>query len=391
MKKELNNENNNVQQAAGLTGQVNNQALNVGEVVNDMVDEALSQSTDEEQKRAERLALLEGMRIMTSTEVPQEEPSLSVDGVGFFALDDIHAVKAKQKQGKTTALKICLAALLKGEMFRVKSELNEPLVLWLDTEQKAADVKLIISDVKRITGIDDAYIDTHLWLYPLRKMNYETLMDDTRLLIDKHQPQVVIIDGVVDYVASFNDEVLSRQLIHDMLVLCEEKHCAIVNVLHENKAADDSNMRGHLGTVLSQAAGTVLQCNKSRQGIITVSCSDPRHGSTPPWSFRFDADGNIVDADAMRQEEQQKARELRLQKKQAEKEQVEKVRLEAAIGIIRSQGGSVRRNTLTESLEAKLNLKRPAVSKFLTKMIHEKKLFEADKTITETPETVMIF
>ena len=93
----------------------------------------------------------------------------------------------------------------------------------------------------------------------------------------------------------------------------------------------------------------------------------------------------------MRQEEQQKARELRLQKKQAEKEQVEKVRLEAAIGIIRSQGGSVRRNTLTESLEAKLNLKRPAVSKFLTKMIHEKKLFEADKTITETPETVMIF
>lgn len=359
--------------------------------VNDIVGEALSQPTDEEQKRAERLALLEGMRIMTSTEVPQEEPSLSVDGVGFFALDDIHAVKAKQKQGKTTALKICLAALLKGEMFRVKSELNEPQVLWLDTEQKAADVKLIISDVKRMTGIDDAYIDTHLWLYPLRKMNYETLMDDTRLLIDKHQPQVVIIDGVVDYVASFNDEVLSRQLIHDMLVLCEEKHCAIVNVLHENKAADDSNMRGHLGTVLSQAAGTVLQCNKSRQGIITVSCSDPRHGSTPPWSFRFDADGNIVDADAMRQEEQQKARELRQQKKQAEKEQVEKVRLEAAIGIIRSQGGSVRRNTLTESLEAKLNLKRPAVSKFLTKMIHEKKLFEADKTITETPETVMIF
>ena len=49
--------------------------------MNDIVGEALSQPTDEEQKRAERLSLLEGMRIMTSTELPQQEPSLSEDGV----------------------------------------------------------------------------------------------------------------------------------------------------------------------------------------------------------------------------------------------------------------------------------------------------------------------
>jgi len=380
---ELNKETENVQQPEQLTGQVNNQAQTVA----DIVGEAVNQPTAEEQKHTERLALLDGLRIMTQTEVPAEEPALSVDGVGFFALDDIHAVKAKQKQGKTTSLKICLSALLKGQMFRVKSELTEPVVLWLDTEQKAADVKLIINDVKQMTGLDDDYIDNHLYLYPLRKMNYETLLDDTRLLINAHQPKVVIIDGVVDYVASFNDEMTSRQLIHDLLVLCEEQHCAIVNVLHENKAADDSNMRGHLGTVLSQAAGTVLQCNKSRSGIITVSCSDPRHGSTPPWSFRFDDEGNIIDADAMRQEEQQKARELRQQKMQAEKEQAEKERLDTAVEIINSHGGSIKRNALTELLETKLNVKRPTVSKFLSKMIQDGKLFEAEKTIT----TVNIF
>lgn len=380
---ELNKETENVQQPEQLTGQVNNQAQTVA----DIVGEAVNQPTAEEQKHTERLALLDGLRIMTQTEVPAEEPALSVDGVGFFALDDIHAVKAKQKQGKTTSLKICLSALLKGQMFRVKSELTEPVVLWLDTEQKAADVKLIINDVKQMTGLDDDYIDNHLYLYPLRKMNYETLLDDTRLLINAHQPKVVIIDGVVDYVASFNDEMTSRQLIHDLLVLCEEQHCAIVNVLHENKAADDSNMRGHLGTVLSQAAGTVLQCNKSRSGIITVSCSDPRHGSTPPWSFRFDDEGNIIDADAMRQEEQQKARELRQQKMQAEKEQAEKERLDTAVEIINSHGGSIKRNALTELLETKLNVKRPTVSKFLSKMILDGKLFEAEKTIT----TVNIF
>lgn len=368
----------------------NEKVYNLKTPADEIVGQGVSMPSDEERQKAERLALFKGLRIMTSTEVPPEEPSLSVDGVGFFALNDIHAVKAKQKQGKTTTLKICLAALLKGQMFRVKSELDAPTVLWLDTEQKASDVKLIISDVKQMTGLDDDYIDKYLWLYPLRKMNYETLMGDTQLLIEEVKPKVVIIDGVVDYVASFNDEMTSRKLIHDLLVICEEKHCAIVNVLHENKAADDSNMRGHLGTVLSQAAGTVLECRKSRTGIITVSCSDPRHGSTPPWSFRFEND-RIVDADALRREEQQKVRELREQKRQAEKEQAEKERLDTALGFIREKGGSIKRNELTQLMERALNLKRPSVSKIISSLVAKGKLFEADKVITETAETALPF
>lgn len=359
--------------------------------INDIVSEAVNQPTEEEVKRQERLAMLNGLRITTQTVVEPEKPSLSIDGVGFFAIDDIHAVKAKQKQGKTTTLKICAASLLQGQMFRVKSELPEPSVLWLDTEQKAADVKLIINDVKQMTGLDDDYIDERLKLYPLRKMNYETLMDDTRLLIDEHQPQVVIIDGVVDFVASFNDEVASRKLIHDLLVLCEERHCAIVTVLHENKAVDDTNMRGHLGTVLSQAAGTVLECRKSKSGIITVSCTDPRHGVTPPWSFRFDQNGNIQDADALRQEEKRQKAEAKEQQKQAEKERVLQERLAIAVQIIREHGGSIKRSDLTERLEKPFKVKRPAVSKFLTQMVKDHKLYENEKVITETEETAIPF
>ena len=40
--------------------------------------------------------------------------------------------------------------------FRVKSELEEPRILWLDTEQKQSDVKLIISDVLSMAGVDAA-------------------------------------------------------------------------------------------------------------------------------------------------------------------------------------------------------------------------------------------
>lgn len=368
-------------------GQVNSQAQ---ETVQSIVDEAVNQPTDEEQKQAERLSFLESLRITTATEVPAEEPALSVDGIGFFALNDIHGVKAKQKQGKTTMLKICLAALLKGQMFRVKSELQEPLVLWLDTEQKAADVKLVIDDVKQLTGLDDAYIDSHLMLFPLRKMNYETLLGDTQLLITHYEPQVVIIDGVVDFVASFNDEVMSRQLIHDLLVLCEEQHCAIVNVLHENKSADDKNMRGHLGTVLSQAAGTVLECNKSRQGIITVSCSDPRHGSTPPWSFRFDEDGNIVDADAERKAAETDRHEKRNQQQEEERKRKHDERLNIVLTTIRDHGGSMERKQLTEVLMEKAGVSHSTASNFIKQEIGST-LYDVNGRIQASPEVALPF
>ena len=279
--KASNNEKGNVQQLEQLTGQVNSQVQTVGNIVS----EAVNQPSADEQTKAERLELLEQWRITGRSEIVPEAYCLSVDGVGIFALGDIHGIKGKQKSGKSAVLKVCATALMSGSQYRVKCELENPVGLFIDTEQQASDVKLVVDEVKFMSQRDDDYLDQHLFLYSLRRMSYDTLINDTRMLMEKHRPQVVFIDGLVDYVASFNDEVLSRQLIHALLLLCEEYHCAIVNVLHENKASDDENMRGHLGTVLSQKAGTVLKCSKSRDGIISVTCPDARHGTMPQWNI----------------------------------------------------------------------------------------------------------
>ena len=367
-----------------------------GEVLNlkaveEIVGAAAQMTTAEEQMRQERLAPLRGLRVTTQTVVEPERYALSVDGVGFFALDDIHGLKSKQKAGKTTVFKVCTAALMGGEQFRVKSELTEATVLWLDTEQKPADVKVIIDDVSRLSGKDAEYIDEYLKLYQLRKMNYETLISDTRLLIEDTHPQVVLIDGVVEFVASFNDEQTSRKLIKDLMMLAEEFHCAIVCVLHENKAADDQNMRGHLGTVLSQKAGTVLQCQKDAAGVITVSCPDSRHGQMPEWSIRFDSDGYIIDADLLRLQQKQAEREEKAAKRQAEQEQMIQQRLDIAQRIITERGGSIPRNELTKLMVEQIQLDRSTVSRFISKMVTDSKLFEANKTITLTAQTACPF
>ena len=330
---------------------------------------AAKQPTKESVEKSRLLAELKSLRIKTSTEVKEGQPIISVDGVKVLELEDIAALKAKQKQGKTTALKVMVAALLKGRLFRLKSELKDAKILWLDTEQKEADVKLIIDDIKQLTGLDDDYIDKHLFLLQLRKRNHKTLMDDLKNLVSSLHPNVVVVDGVVDFVASFNDEKESHELINNLLVLSQEQHCAIINVLHENKGADDHSMRGHLGTIMSQKAGTVLACKKV-DGKITVSSSDPRHQEMPSWSIMYDEHGHIVPADLCDSTTEIKKKE----------------RVETMKTIIEQNSGTITRKELTDKLIVSFNLKRPTISNFISEEVKNNTICEIDDKIQIVPE-----
>ena len=379
----------NVQQQ-NADGQVNNQVVNSGEIVNNIVDEAVKQPSNDELQREQRRRELAALRISSCTEVEPEVPTLTVDGVGLFALSDIHALKGKQKCGKTTALKVCLAAWLKGQQFRVASGLKEPRVLYLDTEQKETDVKKIIDDVKKMTGLSNEYIDGHLMLIPLRRRDQDQLLIDLHQLVDDYHPQVVVIDGIVEFVASFNDEALAKQLIHDLLVLSEERRLALVCVLHTNKADEDHNMRGHLGTMLAQKAGTVLECRK-QDCVITVTCTDARHQEMPQWSIMFGDDGTIVDADEQRRLALEQHR-IRLKERQLEAQaERQQERLNDALMVIRDHGGCIKRSELTDKLIEKFELKRTRVSNIISDWLKNGSVVEVNGMIHATDETALAF
>ena len=372
----------------------NNDIVNgmTASAVNDIVSEAVNMPTDEEQKREERRQALATMRVASTTEVEPEQPALTVDEVGLFALGDIHGLKGKQKCGKTTALKVCLAAWMQGSQFRVVAGLEAPRVLYLDTEQKQSDVKLIVTDVIQMTGLAAEYVDDHLQVYALRRRDFSLLLDDMRLLIDDFRPQVVIVDGIVEFVASFNDESMAKQLIHELLCISEERRLAMVCVLHTNKADDDHNMRGHLGTMLAQKAGTVLECKKDRgSSVITVSCSDARHAEMPEWSIMFDENGRIVDADERRRQVLEQRRADLQQKRQEASEQKQKERLDYALLCIRDNGGSISRKQLTEILVKKFDIKRPTVSSLISQWVKDEALYEVNGFVHASEETALAF
>jgi PAS domain-containing protein len=281
---------------------------------------------------------------------------------------------------------------MNGSQFRLVSGVESPRVLYLDTEQKQSDVKLIVTDVIQMTGLDATYVDDHLQVYALRRRDFNLLLDDMRLLIGDYQPQVVIVDGIVEFVASFNDESMAKQLIHELLCISEERRLAMVCVLHTNKADDDHNMRGHLGTMLAQKAGTVLECKKDRgSSVITVTCSDARHAEMPDWSIMFNEDGCIVDADERRRQALEQHRADLQQKRQEATEQKQKERLDYALMCIRDHGGSISRKQLTEILVKKFEVERTTVSRFLTTQIDAKALYEVNKMIQASDDLALAF
>ena len=330
------------------------------------------QSTKEQIERDRRLEELNRHRVTTKTELPPVNAILSVDGVPVIERGSIIAVKAKQKQGKTSVLKTMVAAWMKGELFRLKSEVVEARILWLDTEQNEVDVKQIIDDIRQMTGMDDKYIDSHLKLYTVRTLSFKTLLKDTELLISQYRPDAVVIDGLVDYLESFNDESQSHTLVNALIRISAQCQCAVINVLHENKGSDDQNMRGHLGTILSQKANMVIRCGKDNStGVITAGCSDSRHRAMPDWKIKYDEYGHIVSAEGNQPTKAQ-------QKRQAQ--------IDILKGIIQENGGEVKRSELALKGEQPLGLSRPRVSNLITELIKDNVLCEVDDKVKVAPE-----
>ena len=381
-----NNEKSNVQPQNA--GQVDNHA----KTVSDIVGEAVAQPSAEEQTKEQLRQVLRETRIRTDTEVPPEEYALEVDEKGIFALRDIHAIKAKQKAGKTTALKVVIAALLLGVVFRLKSLLEKPRIVFFDTEQSRTDTKQIILDVAQMTGLPSEVIDAQVSLHSLRRIDQEQLLPLLEVVLEDEKPQVVMLDGIVEFVASFNDETESKRLIKEMLKLSDEHNCAIICVLHTNKADEDHNMRGHLGTMLAQKSATVLECVKERgSSVITVKCSEARHEEMPEWSITFDQEGHIIDADEQRRQllEQRKAEQLLKRQETLDKEKQE--RLEKCLRILTEKGGVVSRKQLTEILINVFNRKRPTVSTYISEWLKDGSIVEVNGMIQVSNDLALPF
>lgn len=343
---------------------------------------AAEQPTQEEMERRELVNKLLQYRVSAKDEFPPEVCLLEVDGVPFFAKGDIHAIKAKQKQGKTNAIAIMVAAILCGKWGRLKGILEGAKVLVIDTEQKNADTQLVYNRTLELAGLPKEDIYERFQTFAFRALDTEQKLNAVKALIMEFKPDIVFVDGVVDLMGNFNEVDDSKAIIEELLRMTTKEVSgfdpAIVCVLHTNKAAEDHNMRGHAGTMLAQKAGNVFEVKKDNH-IITVHNSDSRHQEVPSWSFMFDAQGNIIDADAERNRLIEEARVQRVNSAAQKAEDTKNSRIQKVLDTIISAGGQMVRSELRDSLVKSIPLGRSSVDGLIRECI-KNEFITKDKT-----------
>lgn len=349
-------------------------AKNPSEIANSIILDAVQQPTEDELQRKQLIEDLLKFRVSANDEFPPEVCLLEVDGVPFFAKGDIHAIKAKQKQGKTNAISIMVASILCGQWGRLKGLLENAKVLVIDTEQKDADAQTIYNRTLELAGLPKEDIYERFQTFALRALGTKEKLEAVKALIADFKPDIVFIDGVVDLMGNFNEVDDSKEIIEELMRMSTKEVSgidpAIVCVLHTNKANEDHNMRGHAGTMLAQKAGNVLEVSK-KEGIISVYSSDSRHQEVPTWSFCFDDDGNIIDADELRNAKVEHDQQVREEQAAKRKEELLGTKVAKLLETIEKVGGYMPRITLRKSLEKALNLRTSSVNSLIANCIKD--------------------
>lgn len=222
-------------------------------------------------------------RITPASAIPPQEFLFRMFGVNCFPRGEIVAVAGKAKSGKTLFNSMLMAACLTERVLAIERNALTPSqeeaqgrplkVLWYDTEQSEQSTQDIL--VNRIIPMmedgrgqkDDGgcmtdEVEQHLYAFNLRCQDWK---ERKRLFaegISYLHPDLVILDGVRDLISDINDGVEAQQTTEMLMKLAQAHNCCIVSVLHQNKSADDRNMRGWIGTELSNKAFEVYSCEK---------------------------------------------------------------------------------------------------------------------------------
>lgn len=223
-------------------------------------------------------------RITPETDLPPMQPLFKMFEVPCFYRGELVADCGKAKSGKTFFLSILMAACLTQKALALERIVHTDLtdltdckplrVLWIDTEQSQQSTQEILKD--RIIPLSEkchtdstdntdsccesSDIDNTFFAFNLRGLGFEKRGKMVDVAIRAIKPDICIIDGIKDLMTDINDAVQATRIMEQLMALAKSQNCCIVCVLHLNKSEQDRNMRGSIGTELTNKAFEVFQC-----------------------------------------------------------------------------------------------------------------------------------
>ena len=228
--------------------------------------------------------------ILLENEYPEPRYSLTIGGIGTLPLGDIAAIKAKSKNGKTYLASIFGASVHGSDAFEMQSQVRGSTVLYFDTEQNERNTARVLRRMNTLCGYDTKVTKQEVRAYSIRRIDTASRWAYITEQVNMRNPSVIIIDGIVDLVKDFNDPIESKEFVSNLLKFAQERDISIICILHTNKAKEDNNMRGHLGTILEQKAADIFEVVRNGS-TFTVKETECRNQPIEEFSFVLDNDG----------------------------------------------------------------------------------------------------
>ena len=233
--------------------------------------------------------------------LPANEPKFmfSIGGVPTIPQGELVGIKGRAKMGKSQfeyyLIAVMLACASRGS---VKPMQDRYKILLFDTEQSQVSLKKCCQRALNFAGLPTDKNDNRFLPFFMRPLSIEERRKVIADAVDAEKPDIVFIDGVRDLLQDFNSLDQSNDLIQWLLSLTAEHGCTIVSVLHQNKAKDDGNMRGHLGTELLNKLTDCFEVSK-KDGKFLVTCTDSRNVPCGDFAFSINGEGNFQTEEAV--------------------------------------------------------------------------------------------
>lgn len=232
----------------------------------------VSQQTEYEE---DMTALLDKHRITPDKQLPPMRFLFTFNDTPCLPVCELVAGTGKAKSGKTLFMSMMMACALNGEQLVLRRTDDQPLtVLWFDTEQSEQSTQdILLHRIMPLAGIETSeavgYVDRDGHAFPfndkfyvlnVRGIGWEKRKELLVFAIQRYKPDLVILDGIKDLMLDINDATQATVTVEDLMLCAQLNKCCIVNVLHQNKAESDRNMRGSIGTELSNKAFEAFEC-----------------------------------------------------------------------------------------------------------------------------------
>lgn len=192
--------------------------------------------------------------------------TLSRHGIKFANVGDLHVVSGKPGNGKTGLMTIFMAALIGGKYGNTEYALKDRKIklLYVDTEQGKDDTIALKNRVCVMSGRDYAKAYEDFAILRLREVEEES--DRWKMILQaiwELRPTDIFIDGMLDIVKDYNDQVECQPIIRDCMILATHYDASMWLVLHENPLV--SKLVGTLGSITQRKVTEIFEVVKIKQ------------------------------------------------------------------------------------------------------------------------------